>query len=111
MPHLQKIYDDADLKEKGLKVYAVNLREDKSKAADFCKQNNLSFPVALDKMGAVGGKYLIHSIPTTVVVGRDGKIKKVFIGYSDDLEANVKEAVNSALAEEKPASDKKEKAG
>jgi hypothetical protein len=65
--------------------------------------------VALDKSSSVGGKYLVRGIPTTVVIGRDGKIKKVFIGFGEGLEEKVKEAVSEALAEAKPESkpDKK----
>ena len=107
LPHLQKVYEDEKFKSDGLKVYAVNEGETKDKAADFCKQNNLTFPVALDKSSSVGGKYLVRGIPTTVVIGRDGKVKKVFVGYDDGLEEQVRSAVKDALAEAKPDKDAK----
>jgi thiol-disulfide isomerase/thioredoxin len=102
LPHLQKVYEDEKFKSDGLKVYAVNEGEDKAKAADYCKENNLTFPVPLDKSSSVGGKYLVRGIPTTVVIGRDGKVKKVFVGYGDGLEEQVRSAVSDALAEAKP---------
>ena len=105
LPHLQKVYEDEKFKSDGLKVYAVNEGEEKDKAKSYCDENKLTFPVALDKSHAVGGKYLVHGIPTTVVIGRDGKVKKVFIGYGDGLEEQVRTAVTDALAEAKP--DKK----
>ena len=98
LPHLQKIHDDAALKEKGLKVVAVNAGEDKETAKGYCDKNNLTFPVALDIDDAVGKSYLVRGIPTTVVIGRDQKISKVFVGFGPGMEEKVRQAVNEALA-------------
>ena len=98
LPHLQKIHDDTALKEKGLKVVAVNAGEDKETAKGYCDKNKLTFPVALDIEDAVGKSYLVHGIPTTVVVGRDQKVKKVFVGFGPGMEEQVRKAVEDALA-------------
>jgi thiol-disulfide isomerase/thioredoxin len=102
LPHLNAIHNDKELAEKGLKVYAVNLREEKKTASDYVKQNNLTFPVALDKSGGVANKYLVQGIPTTVVVGRNGKIAKVFVGYGDGMEKQLRSAIEDALSAPKP---------
>ena len=44
-----------------------------------------------------GKKYLVIGIPMTVVIGRDGKIANVFVGCSDELEDQVRDAVKKAL--------------
>jgi thiol-disulfide isomerase/thioredoxin len=103
LPHLQAIYEDKDLAAKGLKVYAVNLKEEKAKAKDYLEQNKLTFPVPLDKSGAVAGKYLVQGIPTTVVVARDGKIAKAFVGFGPDSEERLRSAITDALNAPKPA--------
>ena len=105
LPHLNSLHENKELSDKGLKVYAVNLKEDKDTAKNYIDSNKLSFPVPLDKVGAVAQKYQVRGIPTTVVVGRDGKIAKVFVGsgQNDQLDA----AINEALAVEKPASANK----
>jgi thiol-disulfide isomerase/thioredoxin len=104
LPHLQAIHEDKDYASKGLKVYAVNLREEKKTAGDYVKQNNLTFPVALDKSGGVAQKYQVQGIPTTVIVGRDGKVAKVFVGFGgDESEKAMREAITEALGAEKPA--------
>ena len=102
LPGLQKIHEDGALKEKGLVVWAVNEGEDKEKAKSYCEQNNLTFTVPLDANNDVGKQYLVRGIPTTVVVGRDGKVKNVFIGFGPGSEEKVHEAVAAALDEPRP---------
>ena len=103
LPGLQKLHADKDLAEKGLKVYAVNLRETKEEAKQYLDGNNLTFTVPLDKLGAVAQKYLVSGIPTTVVVGRDGKVKAAFVGFGQGSEERLHEAINKALDEKGPA--------
>jgi thiol-disulfide isomerase/thioredoxin len=102
LPHLQAIHADEKLKEQGLKVYAVNEGEEKEKAAEYVKQNNFTFAVPLDKSGGVGEKYMVRGIPTTVVIGRDGKVKDVFIGFGKGSEEKIRESVAEALNAPKP---------
>ena len=45
----------------------------------------------------VAKQYGVSGIPQTVVIGKDGKVKKVFIGSGN--EANIRRAVEGALAE------------
>jgi len=54
-------------------------------------------PVLLDERSEVAEKYGVSGIPQTVVIGRDGKVKKVFIGAGNDAE--IRSAVEKALAE------------
>ena len=103
LPHLQSIADDKELADKGLKVYAVNQGENKPDVQSFMKQNNLSFPCVLDKQTAVGNKYLVTGIPTTVIISRDGKVRNVWIGYGDGMEDQVRKQLDAALKEPKPA--------
>ena len=94
MPHLQELANNTELKEKGLKVFAVNLRENPDKVKAFIEQNNYTFTVPMDKEGKVAESYKIRGIPTQVVIGRDGMIKKVFVGDGGD---QLNQAVEQAL--------------
>jgi thiol-disulfide isomerase/thioredoxin len=100
LPHLNELSENKELTDKGLKVYAVNLKEDKETAKGYADQNKLTFAIPLDLKGAVAEKYLVRGIPTTVVVGRDGKIAKVLVGSGKNAELD--SAVNDALAAENP---------
>ena len=82
LPHIDKIH--SDLSEKGLKVYAVNLEEPKATVQKFIVTQKLTLPVLLDADGATGKKYMANAIPETVIVGKDGNVKKVFVGFGGD---------------------------
>jgi peroxiredoxin len=100
LPHIQKMADDKKLAEKGLKVLVVNDREDKDKIQPFMEKNHYTFTVPMDTDGSTLEKYRISGIPTTFVIGRDGKVKAAFVGY-DESEGgkDVEKAVEAALKE------------
>ena len=82
IPHIDQI--NADLSDKGLKVFAVNLEESKPLVQKFIVSKKLTLPVLLDTDGATGKKYLANAIPETVIIGKDGVVKKVFVGFGSD---------------------------
>jgi peroxiredoxin len=94
LPHLDDIYKS--LKDSGLKVYAVDQGEDKDTVQKFVTGTKLSIPVLLDSDAKVGDAYGAQQIPETVVVGKDGKIRKVFLAGSDD---EIRDAIKKAMAQ------------
>ena len=100
LPHIEEVSKKKDLADKGLKVVTVNARETKDKVQAFLKQNNYTFTVAMDQKGAVMKDYGVQGIPTTVVIGQGGKVKKVFVGFGPDspkaLDAAIEEALKDA---------------
>jgi len=108
LPHLDKMYQAN--KEKGVKVFAVNLQEDKETVEGFVKETMLTVPVLMDTEGEVGGKYHADSIPRTIIIGKDGNVRKVFVGFGGDASA---EAMNQAVdeANEEAGGEAKEDAG
>jgi peroxiredoxin len=100
MPHLQELANNTELKEQGLKVFAVNLREADEKVKGFIEQNGYTFTVPMDRQGEVAKSYKVQGIPTQVVIGRDGQIKKVFVGDGGE---KLNEAVVAALRAKAPA--------
>jgi hypothetical protein len=46
--------------------------------------------------------YQVTGIPTTVIVGRDGKVFKTFVGFGDNSAQALDEAIAAALKVEKP---------
>ena len=100
LPHIQKLANDKDLAAKGLKVLVVNVREDKPKIEPFMATNHYTFTVPLDSEGKTLDNYLVTGIPTTFIIGRDGKVAAAFVGY-DESEGgkSVDQAVEKALKE------------
>ena len=77
----------------------VNDKEDGPTVKPSMKENKYTFTVPMDTKGAVMGKYLVRGIPTTVIIRRDGVIKKVFIGYGPSSAKEIDEAVDQALGD------------
>jgi peroxiredoxin/outer membrane lipoprotein-sorting protein len=80
LPHTDQLYQD--LGQSGLKVFAVDQNEPKDKVAKFTADKKLSMPVLLDADGKVGRQYMVTGIPQLVVIGKDGQVKKVEVGYN-----------------------------
>jgi len=97
MPNLQKLYEEKSAD--GLRVYAVNLQEEKAQVTEFLKSKNLTLPVLLDTKGEVGNQYQVQSIPFTLIVGKDGVVKEVLVGFGEDTEKRLHDAVDSAMKE------------
>jgi peroxiredoxin len=78
MPSMETLYQR--FKGQGLEVLAVDCQEEAGDVSAFMRRNKLSFPAALDESGGVSGSYGIEAIPTTYVIGRDGKILLKVVG-------------------------------
>ncbi len=89
LPHLESLY--VEKAPAGLKVIAVNQQEDKETVRPFVEKRKWTLPVVLDADASVSEKYKANAIPQTVVVGKDGVVKQVFIGagHEDDIRALV----------------------
>jgi thiol-disulfide isomerase/thioredoxin len=82
LPDLDKM--DQELAPKGLKFFAVDLQEDQQAIEKLLKQTGWKFTVLLDSDGAVAKKFNCNGIPQTMVIGKDGVLKKVFVGMGQD---------------------------
>jgi len=96
LPELAKI--DEELSPKGLKVFAIDLEEEPAVIKGFLTDKNLKLNVLLDSDGKVSRQYNVTGIPQTVVIGKDGTIKKVIVGFGGDA-TPLRQAVEAALAE------------
>jgi peroxiredoxin len=94
LPHLDKIYQAE--KPNGVEVFAINQQEEQKDVEDFVKQTKLTVPVLLDRDAKVGNAYGVEGIPQTVVIGKDGKVRKVFIGFGPNSPELLQQAVDAA---------------
>ncbi len=80
MPAIERVYQD--LKDEGLVVLAVNTtyQDSESAAAAFVEEFGLTFPIALDRTGAVSNRYQLRGLPSTYFVDREGVIRSVVVG-------------------------------
>jgi peroxiredoxin len=101
LPELDKYY--LAKREAGLVVFAVNAMEEKAEVQQFVQQQKLSLPVVLDADGKVAQSYGVDGYPTTVIIGRDGKVRKVFPGIPPGGDEEIHKAINAVLGEPSPA--------
>jgi peroxiredoxin len=71
MPAMERLY--REFKDKGLVVFAVNVKDSQKKAVDFVQELKLTYPVALDADGQVGLLYGAWGLPTSYLIGRSGE--------------------------------------
>lgn len=78
MPALQRVYDAH--REHGLVVLGVDYGEDLESVVSYGREVGVSFPLLLDRDSAVGQRYRIQGLPTTIFVDRQGIIRDMVLG-------------------------------
>jgi len=91
----------AEYKDKGVVFYAVNQQEDDADVKKFLETEKLTFPVAMDRESKVAALYKVEGIPQTVIIGKDGKIVSVHVGFDPELKAVLKKELDALLSEKK----------
>jgi peroxiredoxin len=82
MPGLQELQQK--FKDRGVEILSVNQGEPADQVRDFIERKKYLFHVVLDSDGAVGSKYGVRAIPTLVAVDKEGAIRWLRVGYSDN---------------------------
>jgi peroxiredoxin len=88
----------AQYKDKGLVFYAVNQREDADKIKEFLGKQSFKLTVALDAEGKAGEAYGVEGIPQTVLIGKDGTVQAVHIGYDPAMKAALGKQIEDLFA-------------
>lgn len=71
---------------RGFVVVAVNVDHDRELANEFLQANDVQFRIVYDPDGAIARKYAFRDMPTSVLIGRDGKIRSVHNGFFPNKE-------------------------
>jgi peroxiredoxin len=103
MPEVEGVVKKfADL---GLVFYAVNVGEDTVTVKEFLDGNEVKPPVAMDPEGKIAGLYHAEGIPQTVLIGKDGKVQVVHVGFGPNLADVLSSEVEDLLAGKDLASE------
>lgn len=106
MPQVERVADE--FKERGVTLIAVNLQENPDQINALLERRKLHPTVALDRDGAVAAQYKAVAIPQTVVIDREGKVARLFVGSSPDLADKLRAALKAVLPDgSKPVDVKK----
>jgi thiol-disulfide isomerase/thioredoxin len=87
----------AEFAEKGVKLVAVNMQEDRAAITSALERLKIKPAVAIDIDGAAAGHYQVTAIPHTVVIDADGKIARLFIGSSPESAAQLRATLEELL--------------
>lgn len=85
-----------------VELVAVNLEEQAEHVTATLERHKLKIPVALDRDGVVAAKYAVTAIPQTVVIDREGKVARLFVGGGKKTADSLRKALQE-LAAIKPA--------
>lgn len=85
-------------KAQGLQVVAVNVDAKRSDADRFLADNAAQFTVAFDPKGESPRRWEVKAMPTSVLVGRDGKVLWVHRGFRNEDRAELDKRIAAALA-------------
>ena len=101
MPIIVEVANEYE--DQGVVFYGVNLRESPEKIRRFLAEEGLELAVALDSKGEVGDQYGADAIPRTVIIGKDGIVRFVHIGFSPDLKETLTADLDSLMKSPRPS--------
>jgi thiol-disulfide isomerase/thioredoxin len=92
--------------DRKVKLVAVNLEERPDQVKATLARHKLNVTVALDTDGAISQRYSVTAIPQTVVINRDGKIARLFVGDSQRNADALRKALQELCPPDAPSPDK-----
>jgi peroxiredoxin len=95
MPQLNRLYEKYHAA--GFVLLGVNVDDDQRKAAEVAGKLGVTFPVLLDTDKIVSKLYDLSTMPSTVIIDRDGKVRYVHRGYLTGYEDNYEKQIRELL--------------
>ena len=97
MPQLDRLYEKYHAA--GFQLLGVNVDEDVHNATGVSSKLGLHFPVLLDTEKRVSRLYDLNTMPSTVLIDRDGRVRYIHRGYRDGYERTYEEQIRELLRE------------
>lgn len=92
----------ARFKSRGLEIVAVNVDKKSADVDAFLAKTPATFPVALDPDGNVPGNYGLKGMPTSFLIGADGKVQMIHASFKDSDRAELEARIEAELAKARP---------
>ena len=87
----------AKYRAQGLQIVGINLDAKSADASKFLAETPAQFTVAFDPKGTTPRLYAVKGMPTSFLVGRDGKIISEHTGFHDGQRAELEKTLQQAL--------------
>ena len=88
---------NATYQSQGLEIVAVNLDKNRDLAEAFLKKIKVDFTIAFDQKGETAKTYELRGMPTSYLIGRDGKIYATHIGFREKDKPKLEQAFQQLL--------------
>jgi thiol-disulfide isomerase/thioredoxin len=98
MPHLEALYEKYN--SLGFELLAVNVEKNNAEGArKWLEETPVTFPVLFDPNNEVTKLYKVQTMPSTVLVARDGTMRFIHHGYKPGYEDEYQTQVRALLRE------------
>jgi peroxiredoxin len=97
MPHLNRLYEK--YRASGFNLLGVNVDEDTRNTGGVASKLGLKFPILLDGDKQVSKLYNLSSMPSTVLIDRDGRQRYLHKGYREGYEQTYEQQIRELLKE------------
>lgn len=89
-----------EFKSRGVRVIGVSVDDGETeRVRRFAATNHLGFTIAHDPAASIEQSYQVVGVPTTFVIGRDGKLLWKRTGNIVDVMSDVRQAVERSIAQ------------
>jgi len=72
LPVFQKMWNK--YKDKDIAFIGIDVMDDRSNAAEFVKNNDITYTILYDQQGEISSKYKVVALPATFFIDKEGKI-------------------------------------
>ncbi len=105
MPHLEKHLYQVYKEREDFIIIALGRNHQAEELKPFKQDQKVNYPMAPDPESLIFNKYAESGIPRNVVIGKDGTIKLLSLGYTEERFQELLRAVQLELAQEVAQSD------
>ncbi len=84
-------------RDQGLQVIGINLDNQFEDAEKFLAKVPAKFTIAFDPKGVSAKSYGVKGMPTSFLIGRDGKVIMQHMGFNDAAREQLEQAIQRAV--------------
>lgn len=106
MPELVRLWEKYEGQGLGIMLVSIDKgKEQRDEVVKLAADNKVAFPVLHDRFQVVARRYDAERLPYMLMLGPDGVIKRVHVGYTEELKAALENEVRAELGLEPLAAE------
>jgi len=88
-----------ELPDSGFEILAINVDEDHDAAQQFLQSHPVDYKIAFDPAGDCPKSFEVKAMPSSYLLDKSGKVRKIFLGYRDSDQALFRSEIKALLSE------------